>query len=103
MARLNQTCAQCHRDQTRPFVYEHEAMREGCTVCHSVHGSVSAKMLVQRDANLCLKCHAQVANSASALFIGKMHHDQLIKLGTCWSAGCHNAIHGSNINTHMLY
>ena len=30
MARLNQSCAQCHRDQSRPFVFEHEALREGC-------------------------------------------------------------------------
>ncbi len=60
MARQNESCAQCHREQTRPFVFEHPAMREGCTVCHDPHGSINAKLLVQRDLNLCLRCHAQV-------------------------------------------
>src|SRR6266446_7407595 len=60
MARLNQSCAGCHREQTRPFVFEHEAVREGCTVCHNPHGSMNRKLLVESDANLCLKCHAQV-------------------------------------------
>ncbi len=45
MARQNESCAQCHRDQTRPFVFEHSAMREGCIVCHSPHGSINQKML----------------------------------------------------------
>src|SRR5262249_5253627 len=26
MARLNETCAPCHREQTRPFVFEHPAL-----------------------------------------------------------------------------
>ena len=30
MARRNETCAGCHRDQSRPFVFQHEAMWEGC-------------------------------------------------------------------------
>jgi predicted CXXCH cytochrome family protein len=102
MARLNESCAECHRDQTRPFVYEHEAMREGCTACHQPHGSINSKLLVQRDANLCLKCHAQI-QQGGGLLIGKTDHSQLLRLGGCWTAGCHTAIHGSNINPKMLY
>ena len=64
MARSNENCAQCHREQTRPFIFEHAALREGCTVCHNPHGSINAKMLVQRDSNLCLKCHAQTQGPA---------------------------------------
>ena len=60
MARQNESCAQCHREQTRPFVFEHEALREGCAVCHNPHGSINEKMLVESDPNLCLRCHAQV-------------------------------------------
>lgn len=102
MARLNQSCAQCHRDQARPFVFEHEALREGCVACHQPHGSIASKLLAQRDANLCLKCHAQV-QQPGAVMIGKMDHAQLLRLGTCWSAGCHTAVHGSNIHPKMLY
>jgi hypothetical protein len=24
-------------------------------------------------------------------------------MGTCWSAGCHTAVHGSNFNPRQLY
>ena len=60
VARKNDLCAQCHREQSRPFVYEHQAMREGCTICHNVHGSINPKLLTERDNNLCLKCHGQL-------------------------------------------
>jgi predicted CXXCH cytochrome family protein len=103
MARLNESCAGCHREQARPFVFEHEALREGCTACHQPHGSVNSALLVQRDANLCLKCHAQVSADAGALLIGKVDHSSFLRLGGCWSAGCHTAVHGSNINPKLLY
>ena len=110
VARVNETCAQCHREQARPRVFEHEAMREGCTTCHAVHGSINPKMLTERDNNLCLKCHGQVASPSvpGATFIGKMPHagfgpTEFLKQGTCWSAGCHTAVHGSDINSHLRY
>lgn len=106
MARLNQTCSECHRDQARSHVFEHEAMREGCTVCHTMHGSINPKMLVQRDMNLCIKCHAQVAAPGalgSVIFIGRTPHNDRISQSTCWAAGCHSAVHGSNANSHLRY
>ncbi len=106
MARLNESCAQCHREQTKPFVYEHEAMREGCIVCHNPHGSINAKMLVQRDSNLCLKCHAQNPGPGAPsgrIFIGFTDHTDNLKMGTCTTAGCHTAVHGSNISRQLLY
>lgn len=106
MSRLNEACAQCHREQTRPFVFEHEAMREGCTACHNPHGSVNAKLLVERDNNLCLKCHAQQQGTlagASGIYFGRENHTDKLRLGGCWSAGCHTAVHGSNFSPHQLY
>jgi predicted CXXCH cytochrome family protein len=110
VARVNDTCAQCHREQARPHVFEHEALREGCTTCHDPHGSINPKMLVQRDNNLCLKCHAQVMspNAPGTTFIGKMPHagfaaTEFLKQGTCFSAGCHTAVHGSDVNSHLRY
>jgi predicted CXXCH cytochrome family protein len=105
-ARQNETCAQCHRDQTRPFIYEHEALREGCTACHVPHGSINAKMLTERDPNLCLRCHAQVPGPAAGtrrIFIGNVDHTTRLSQGTCWSAGCHTAVHGSSVNPRLLY
>ena len=100
MARQNESCAQCHREQTRPFVFEHEALREGCAVCHNPHGSINEKMLVESDPNLCLRCHAQVQANvpAETFYIGNMDHTPFLQMGTCWTAGCHTAIHGSNVD-----
>jgi predicted CXXCH cytochrome family protein len=105
VARVNDQCAQCHREQSRPHVFEHEALREGCTTCHNVHGSINGKMLAQRDNNLCLKCHAQVAmrNTSGMTFIGKFDHTPFLSRGTCFSAGCHTAVHGSDVNSHLRY
>ena len=106
MARLNQSCAQCHREQSRPFVFEHEALRDGCTTCHNPHGSINRQLLVERDNNLCLKCHVQMQGpdvQPGEFMIGKIPHANFLKRGTCWSSGCHTAVHGSNVNPHMLY
>jgi predicted CXXCH cytochrome family protein len=104
MARQNESCEQCHREQTRPFVFEHEAMREGCTVCHNPHGSINRKMLVESDPNLCLRCHSQVQPPGSnQIFIGNVDHSGFLQMGTCWTAGCHTAIHGSNVDPLLRY
>jgi predicted CXXCH cytochrome family protein len=104
LARLNQNCAECHREQSRPFVFEHEALREGCTVCHNPHGSFNRKLLVESDPNLCLKCHAQVQRAGSGdIYIGDALHTVFLRQGTCWSSGCHTAIHGSNVHPRMFY
>ncbi len=106
-ARPDQTCAQCHRDQARPFVFVHEALREGCASCHAPHGSINDQLLTARDNNLCLRCHAQIANPSLAgggvVSIGGIDHSALLSRGTCWSAGCHTAVHGSNVDAKLRY
>ena len=96
----NAPCAECHRDQSRPFVFEHEALREGCTICHSPHGSFNDKLLVAGDANLCLRCHAQILDDE--IFVGTVDHTRLER-GTCWAAGCHRDVHGSNTHSSMRH
>jgi predicted CXXCH cytochrome family protein len=106
MARLNDTCASCHREQTKPVIYEHEALRDGCLACHNPHGSINSKMLTQRDVNLCLRCHAQnrgTVGLSTEVYIGKVPHAAFIRQGACWSAGCHTAVHGSNISPRLFY
>ena len=46
----NETCFECHKQQRGQFVYEHEAVRQGCLVCHSPHGSVNQRLLNERNA-----------------------------------------------------
>jgi predicted CXXCH cytochrome family protein len=100
--RENEVCDKCHKDKTRPFVFEHEAVRDGCTVCHRTHGSINEKLLIERDSNLCLKCHSQLA-MPGAYTIGVTDHTFRLTQGPCWSAGCHTAVHGSNISSSLRY
>jgi len=95
-------CARCHQAQQGPFVFEHEALREGCTTCHDPHGSVNAKMLTARDSNLCLKCHFQQV-SYGRLLIGGADHTLRVQQGACWTAGCHEAMHGSRVSSSLRF
>lgn len=98
----NDSCLQCHPAQRGPYVFEHEAMHEGCTTCHGAHGTVNAKMLTVRDSNLCLKCHFQTVQGGQ-LLIGGSDHTVRVQQGTCWTAGCHEAVHGSRVNSSLRF
>jgi predicted CXXCH cytochrome family protein len=84
-------------------VFEHEVMREGCTTCHAPHGSVNARLLIARNATLCLRCHFQQQTTTGKIYIGTQDHTSFLSRGTCWSAGCHEAIHGSQVNDHLRF
>ena len=105
----NDVCFQCHIEQRGPFVFPHEALREGCVTCHDPHGSVNQKLLTERNQTLCLKCHFQQQVVPGAVVIGdtgangSSNHNSRMSQGTCWSGGCHEAIHGSNVNSHLRY
>lgn len=99
----NEVCFECHLEQRGPFVFEHEALRDGCTICHKVHGSVNDKLLIARDSNVCLQCHFQTQMESSSFAIGNFNHTNRIQVGSCFSAGCHTAVHGSNFDDHLRY
>lgn len=110
VTRMNDKCGQCHRDKVEPKVFEHLALREGCTVCHDVHGSINEKMLVARNQILCVRCHAQHPPTAPATLrtqyygTGSMTGD--VAQGSCWSGqagGCHTAVHGSNVHFQLRF
>ena len=100
----NETCFQCHKAQRGPFVFAHDAVKEGCTSCHNPHGTVNQKMLTERNQTLCVKCHNDVGGRRPNPTIGPSgtHGSRLIQ-GTCWSAGCHEAVHGSNTNVELRF
>ncbi len=100
----NDVCFKCHKDQQGPFVYEHPALRDGCQTCHNVHGSVNEKMLLARDFNLCLKCHAQssISNTPNTTNIGDHDHsNDFQRSEACWT--CHTRPHGSNFAPRLTY
>lgn len=99
----NETCTKCHTAQQGPFTFKHSAMKEGCIACHNPHGSVNPKMLVARDANLCLSCHLETSATPGIILAGGEDHRTRMQNGTCWSAGCHEAVHGSHTSPALRY
>lgn len=99
---LNEMCLRCHPAQRGPFVFAHEAMHEGCVTCHNPHGSINAKLLKVRNANLCLRCHFQQVQNGKIL-IGGVDHTYKLQQGTCWTAGCHEAVHGSQVSPSLRF
>lgn len=102
LAAESESCTTCHTAQKGPFIFKHNAMKEGCTSCHNPHGSVNKKMLVSPDSNLCLRCHAGVS-TAGSLAAGNRNHASNPVNGNCWAAGCHEAVHGSNVSHALRY
>lgn len=90
---VKQQCASCHAQVAGPFVYEHDPvagwMGGGCIDCHKPHGSNNPTLLNPFSRSLCNQCHTDKAAS---------HHPGQ----SCWSSGCHVAIHGSNTSPQLL-
>jgi DmsE family decaheme c-type cytochrome len=85
-ATATETCLTCHIGKGGPFRYPHMAVQDllggGCLDCHLPHGSDNPWLLVVDGRALCLQCHGDQADHQPAL--------------TCWAAGCHIQVHGSN-------
>lgn len=86
-------CYKCHADKQGPFVYEHVPVKtEGCSSCHTPHGSTNPRLLRISTINLlCLQCHTFPTQGP----IGPAHN-QAQKYQACTM--CHVQIHGSNFS-----
>lgn len=84
-------CIKCHANTRGPFVYEHVPVKtEGCTSCHTPHGSTNPRFLRVSQVNLlCLQCHTFPTQGPNG-----PTHNQAAKYQACTM--CHAAIHGSN-------
>lgn len=96
----NETCLECHQQYKGPYVFEHLAMEDGCKVCHKPHGSINTKLLIERDYNLCLKCHYSAIQFQR---IGHYAHRRALNPSqfgpNC--TGCHRGTHGSNFSKEL--
>jgi hypothetical protein len=63
---------------------------------------VNAKMLTLRDSTLCLQCHHQRVQGGT-LLIGGSDHTLRVQQGGCWTAGCHEAVHGSRVSSSLRF
>jgi predicted CXXCH cytochrome family protein len=90
-------CIKCHTAYQGPFVYEHAPLRtEGCTVCHSPHGSSNPRLLVRSHvAQLCLECHSN-AHDIGAPNTPSFHNLATVRFQNCTT--CHVKVHGSHVD-----
>ena len=101
LKRSDEKCFACHKEFKGPFVFEHDAMRDGCQACHNPHGSVYNKMLVADQTVTCLRCHMdQKTNTTAGLGSGVKHGAGGGNYFIGQGEECvdhHRSVHGSNI------
>lgn len=86
-------CFRCHAEQRGPFVWQHQAMEEGCTACHRPHGSPNRRLLRISGNALCLQCHFERQFPT----LGRSNHQsRLSRFARC--VDCHIRTHGSNVS-----
>jgi DmsE family decaheme c-type cytochrome len=101
----NRLCYKCHADKRGPYVWEHPPVEEDCMKCHTPHGSKAAKLLTEKQPQICQQCHDDSRHpgtpyGANASMTG-VKIDPVNNsfgrggLGTGCTA-CHGLIHGSN-------
>ncbi|HVJ09424.1 MAG TPA: DmsE family decaheme c-type cytochrome [Acidisarcina sp.] len=89
-------CVKCHTETAGPFVYEHPPVKtEGCTSCHTPHGSPNPRLLARSNVNtLCMQCHTASSFTAPGI---PSFHNQAVQYQACTI--CHTQVHGSNSNS----
>ncbi|MEP6900483.1 MAG: DmsE family decaheme c-type cytochrome [Actinomycetota bacterium] len=92
---VDAACIKCHTDKQGPFVFEHAPLKtEGCTACHTPHGSNNPKMLNRSSVRqLCIECHSSITEQL-APDTPSFHNQATVRFQNCTI--CHAKIHGSN-------
>lgn len=94
-------CVKCHANKQGPFVFEHAPLKiEGCTACHTPHGSSNPKLLKRAQIRqLCLECHTGISEELSPQ-APSLHNQAAVRYQQC--TVCHSAIHGSNSSNRLF-
>ena len=64
----NDLCFKCHarkREELKKKVV-HQAIEDGCTVCHTPHAADEKRLVRGKERTICLSCHDEVKNRISA-------------------------------------
>ena len=104
---VDAACVKCHTDKQGPFVFEHAPIKvEGCSACHTPHGSANPRMLVRQEVRLvCLDCHSNLPSpTPSTASIGvtppAFHDLRNPRYRNC--TVCHSKVHGSYVDRDFL-
>jgi DmsE family decaheme c-type cytochrome len=95
----NQLCYKCHADKRGPYIWEHPPVEEDCMKCHAPHGTKAAKLLKEKQPQLCQQCHDANQHpgtpyGSSQSFVGNYSAGRGGLARGCTL--CHGTIHGSN-------
>jgi DmsE family decaheme c-type cytochrome len=104
---VNEVCYNCHADKRGPMLWEHQPVRERCTICHTPHGSAQPRLMVERLPYLCSTCHSATSNGSGGFFgghqalpgaapVGSIASAPQLLLQTRGCTNCHSQVHGSN-------
>lgn len=95
------SCIKCHSDKQGPFVFEHGPVKmEGCSSCHTPHGTNNPKMLNRSSVRqLCMECHSSFSDADDGA-PGTPHNQTQTRYLSCTT--CHAKIHGSNSNVYFF-
>lgn len=90
-------CVKCHTEKAGPFAFEHQPVKtEGCTTCHTPHGSSNPRLLTRATVTLlCLQCHTPTTGMAVP-GTPTFHNLAQPRYQSCTM--CHTQIHGSNFD-----
>jgi DmsE family decaheme c-type cytochrome len=95
-----ESCGRCHQAQRTPKAIVHPPVEEGCSNCHTPHGSANRRLLTMALPSLCIQCHS-IADNRHA--VGSTARGTLggAVLRNC--VNCHKAIHGSQTDPHRRF
>lgn len=107
------SCVKCHADKQGPFAFEHAPMKtEGCSACHTPHGSNNPRMLKRSSIRqLCIECHSTITKGDGSITVidggdipGATHNQISAANGNKYQncTVCHMKIHGSNANARFV-
>lgn len=97
----NELCYVCHTDKRGPFRFAHPPVEENCLNCHTVHGSRHARLLTERERNLCQNCHSYASHSSPGSLTGDPDSSggAFTRRASCLT--CHGDVHGSNTSSNF--
>jgi len=93
-----ENCTQCHESQKGLLCLNTRRCATAAPVATRRTAASTPRCSPSATRTFVLKCHFQEVKNGSAILIGGVDHTSRLSQGACWSAGCHEAVHGSRVS-----